>query len=110
MKAINTIKFQDLHKGKFLENIEKKLVKFELVFIDGIHTDTNTFSDFLHTLEILKRDCIVLFHDTSIIFKSLAIINILLEKKNFLFKSRSSLPNKLSQEGIHRFESLSGFL
>ena len=91
INMINELKKHNLNLSKlktFNGDIKdfKTNKKFELVFIDGIHTDTNTFSDFLHTLEILKRDCIVLFHDTSIIFKSLAIINILLEKKNFLFK------------------------
>ena len=44
--------------------------KFELAFIDGIHTDTNTFSDFLNTIDKVKKDCIILFHDSSVIFKS----------------------------------------
>ena len=34
----------------------------------------------------LKKDCIILFHDSSVIFKSINIIKILLNKKKFKFK------------------------
>ena len=60
--------------------------KFDLSFIDGIHTDTNTFSDFLNVLNLSTRDSIVLFHDSSIIFKSISMINILLLNQNYKFK------------------------
>tara|TARA_Y100001970_G_scaffold270362_1_gene364162 strand:- start:12213 stop:13010 length:798 start_codon:yes stop_codon:yes gene_type:complete len=60
--------------------------KFDLVFIDGIHTDKNTFSDFINSYDKLKTNSIVLFHDSSIIFKSISIINILLSNKKSVFK------------------------
>jgi len=60
--------------------------KFDLSFIDGIHTDINTFSDFLNTLKKSNKDSIILFHDSSIIFKSISIINLLLLNMNYKFK------------------------
>jgi len=63
----------------------KKKIKFDLVFIDGIHTDINTFSDFLNSLKLLKKNGIILFHDSSIIFKSIKIIEVFLKQNNFKF-------------------------
>ena len=60
--------------------------KFDLVFIDGVHTDTNTFSDFLHSLDIVNRNSIILFHDSVVIFKALNLINIFLKKNKYVFK------------------------
>ena len=60
--------------------------KFDLVFIDGVHTDTNTFSDFLHSLDIVHRNSIILFHDSDVIFKALNLINIFLKKNKYIFK------------------------
>ena len=64
----------------------KTKVKFDLAFIDGIHTDINTFSDFLNTLKMINKNSIVLFHDSSIIFKSINMINLLLKNNNYKFK------------------------
>ncbi len=60
--------------------------KFDISFIDGIHTDVNTFSDFLNVLKIMKKDCIILFHDSSIIFKSIFMIEIFLKNQKYNFK------------------------
>ena len=64
----------------------KTTKKFDVAFIDGIHTDINTFSDFLNTLKIIKKHSIVMFHDSSIIFKSINLINLLLMNMNRKFK------------------------
>lgn len=61
--------------------------KFDLVFIDGIHTDKNTFSDFICAHKLTKNDSIILFHDSSIIFKSITIIDILLQSQKIKFKT-----------------------
>ena len=60
--------------------------KFDLIFIDGVHTDTNTFSDFLHSLDLINKNGIILFHDSDIIFKALNLINIFLKKNKYVFK------------------------
>jgi len=64
----------------------KTTTKFDLAFIDGIHTDINTFSDFLHTLKKINKDSIILFHDSSIIYKSINMVNLLLVNSAFNFK------------------------
>lgn len=64
----------------------KTNTKFDIAFIDGIHTDINTFSDFLNVEKKTYRDSIILFHDSSIIFKSISMIKLLLENKVCNFK------------------------
>ena len=48
--------------------------KFDLMFVDGEHTDWACFRDFIHGMKLLADDSIVLFHDSSLIYKSLKII------------------------------------
>tara|TARA_Y100000768_G_C23894385_1_gene641793 strand:+ start:281 stop:1069 length:789 start_codon:yes stop_codon:yes gene_type:complete len=88
---INGLKKHGLNTSKLktfngdIKNFKTKK-KFDLSFIDGIHTDINTFSDFLNVLNLSTRDSIVLFHDSSIIFKSIGMINLLLLNQNYRFK------------------------
>jgi hypothetical protein len=48
--------------------------KFDLVFIDGEHTDFACFRDFIHSNKLLKTDSVVVFHDSTLIYKALRII------------------------------------
>ena len=48
--------------------------KFDLVFIDGEHTDFACFRDFIHSLKLMKEDSVIVFHDSSLIHKALRII------------------------------------
>jgi methyltransferase family protein len=52
--------------------------KFDLAFIDGEHTDLACFRDFIHSRPLLKDDAIVVFHDSSLVYKALRIIQELL--------------------------------
>ena len=81
--GLNTSKLKTFNGD--IKNFKTKK-KFDLSFIDGIHTDINTFSDFLNVLKLTTKDCIVLFHDSSIIFKSISMINLLLSNQKYKFK------------------------
>ncbi len=48
-------------------------VQYDLVFIDGEHTDVACFRDFVHALKRVKPDSIVAFHDSTLIHKALQI-------------------------------------
>jgi predicted O-methyltransferase YrrM len=48
--------------------------KFDLVFIDGEHTDLACFRDFIYSCRLLKKDSVIVFHDSTIIYKALRII------------------------------------
>jgi hypothetical protein len=48
--------------------------KFDLLFIDGEHTDFACFRDFIHSYRLLRENSVIVFHDSSLIFKSLRII------------------------------------
>ena len=60
--------------------------KYDLAFIDGIHTDKNTFSDFLYVLDGFKKNSIIIFHDSVLIYKALILINEFLKKNKYTFK------------------------
>lgn len=53
---------------------------FDVAFIDGEHTDEACFRDFLWTLPLMKSDAIVMFHDSTLIYKSLKLIMVYLDK------------------------------
>ena len=57
--------------------------KYDLSFIDGIHTDKNVFSDFLNSLDHMRQDSIILFHDSHMIFNALILIKIFLNKNKY---------------------------
>jgi len=54
---------------------------YDFIFIDGEHTDWACFRDFVHAEKFLKKDCVVAFHDTQLIYKSIKIINELLRSR-----------------------------
>jgi hypothetical protein len=54
---------------------------YDFIFIDGEHTDWACFRDFVHAEKFFKKDCIVAFHDTQLIYKSIKIINELLRSR-----------------------------
>ena len=60
--------------------------KYNLIFIDGVHTDQNCFSDFLHGLDLIDKNSIIIFHDTGIIFKAIKLAMIYLHKNKIKFK------------------------
>jgi hypothetical protein len=54
--------------------------RFDLAFIDGEHTDQACFRDFLWALPMMKTDSAVMFHDSSLIYKAIRLIGLLLRK------------------------------
>jgi hypothetical protein len=59
--------------------------RFDLAFIDGEHTDQACFRDFLWALPMMKPDSAVLFHDSSLIYKAIRLILLLLRKEGRAF-------------------------
>jgi hypothetical protein len=59
---------------------DKYSSSFDLAFIDGEHTDEACFRDFLWTLPLMKPNSIIMFHDSTIIYKSLKLIMLYLDK------------------------------
>lgn len=67
--------------------------KFDLAFIDGEHTDEACFRDFLWTLPHLKQDALVMFHDSTLVFRALRLISLYLRKHGYqhvMFKRHKS--------------------
>jgi hypothetical protein len=48
--------------------------QYDFLFIDGEHTDFACFRDFIHGMRLVKKDAIIAFHDSRLIWKSLKII------------------------------------
>jgi hypothetical protein len=55
---------------------------FDLAFIDGEHTDEACFRDFIWTFPLMKSNSIISFHDSGLIYKSLKIAMLYLDKVN----------------------------
>src|SRR3974390_2702444 len=67
---------------------------FDVAFIDGEHTDEACFRDFLWTIPLMKSDSIVMFHDSTFIYKALKLIMVYLNKQQvpYLFFLKSQIP------------------
>ena len=60
--------------------------KFDIAFIDGEHSDIACCRDFAWTYPMMKESSIILFHDSSIVYKALAIILELMHEKKVEFE------------------------
>jgi len=58
---------------------------FDLALIDGEHTDEACFRDFLWTLPLMKSDAVIMFHDSDLIYKSLKLIMVYLDKTKIAY-------------------------
>jgi len=77
--------YQDLSKLETFDGSVNELIndtKFDLIFIDGEHTDYACFRDFIYAKKHLKDNSIIMFHDSNLIYKSLKIIQELLKCNN----------------------------
>ena len=59
--------------------------RYDLLLIDGEHTDQACFRDFIHGEKLLKPDAVVMFHDTILILKAIEIIQEYLRAKGRRF-------------------------
>jgi hypothetical protein len=65
---------------------------FDIAFIDGEHTDEACFRDFLWTIPLVKSDSMVIFHDSTLIYKALKLIAVYLNKQQipYLFFKKAN--------------------
>ena len=66
--------------GSVHELANQRGAPFDLAFIDGEHTDEACFRDFIWTLPLMKASAIIAFHDSSLVYKSLKLIMLYLDK------------------------------
>src|SRR5262249_33527669 len=78
-RGIDTTKLSTFD-GSIHELRQKLIGPFDLVFIDGEHTDEGCFRDFIWAFPLVKADSIVLFHDSELIFKALKLVMLLLQR------------------------------
>ena len=74
-----------IHHAKDLDSSS-----FDLAFIDGEHTDEACFRDFLWTLPLVKQNSIVLFHDSTLVYKAIRLTMLYLDKegREYVFYKR----------------------
>jgi hypothetical protein len=65
-----------------LKNYNKQ---FDLIFIDGEHTDIACFRDFVYSLKLIKDSGIIMFHDSTIVYKGIQMILVYLESINLKY-------------------------
>lgn len=79
----------DLSKLKTFDGSIHQLntdIKFDLIFIDGEHTDYACFRDFVYSQKHTKQNSVIMFHDSNLIYKSLKIIQELLVCNGIIHK------------------------
>jgi len=69
---------------------------FDLAFIDGEHTDQACFRDFLWALPMMKADSAIMFHDSSLIYKAIRLIALLLRKEGRSFAFLKNANSEMS--------------
>ena len=79
---------------------------YDFIFIDGEHTDWACFRDFIHSEKFFKKDCIVAFHDTSLIYKSIKIINELLRSRKDCVKFAKVKNSEMSCLFFNKFSEV----
>jgi len=84
LKGIKTDKLK-VFDGS-VDKFEAQEDKYDFAFIDGEHTDGACFRDFIYAERLLNKDCIIAFHDSTLTYKALNLICILLEFKSCIFK------------------------
>jgi hypothetical protein len=55
------IKYYEMTSNRFFEKFAKE--KYDLIFLDGLHTYKQTYKDVLNSLHYLKEDGIIVLHD-----------------------------------------------
>lgn len=70
------------------------VIKPNLCFIDGEHTDKAAFNDFQFCLKILEKNGTIIFHDANIVFNGIRKALNYLDKKDISYKA-FNLPDSL---------------
>lgn len=63
-----------------IDNLPKLKTYFDLAFIDGEHTDEAAFRDSLYLLPLLKRDSIIMYHDSSLVYRAIRMVLMMIRK------------------------------
>jgi hypothetical protein len=69
-----------------IENYKAQNIKFDIAFIDGEHTDTACFRDFIYSFKMLKDTAICIFHDSYIVYKGIQSVLIYLKSIDICYK------------------------
>lgn len=91
---LNVDKLRTFDKSiQFLTEFKKQ---FDLIFIDGEHTDIACFRDFLYSMRLVKDNGIILFHDSTIVYKGIQHCLIYLESIETHYKFIKVVDSEMS--------------
>ena len=91
--------------GSIEESIDDEDL-YDFIFIDGEHTDWACFRDFIHSERFFNENCIVAFHDSKLIYKSLKIICELLKSRKSKFNFVKVKDSEISFLFINTFSEI----
>lgn len=89
-----------------IEEITDDEDRYDLIFIDGEHTDWACFRDFIYSKRFFNDNCIVVFHDSTLIYKSLKIICELLKSRKTKFNFVKVKDSEISFLFINAFSEI----
>lgn len=100
---------------KSIEHLPVFEKKYDLVFIDGEHTDISCFRDFLYSMKLVTDTGIIMFHDSTIVYKGIQASLIYLQANNIKYKFvkipdcemsilfLGNYPDEFDEEDINQF-------
>ncbi len=82
---VDTTKLENFDGG--IEHYRDTGHRYDFLFIDGEHTDLACFRDFVHGVNYLRGNAVIAFHDATLVYKALQIIQeyLLAERAVFRF-------------------------
>ena len=83
------------HDGS-VSSYNENTPKFDIAFIDGEHTDIACVRDFIWTYPLMNDSSMMLFHDSTVVYKGLAIIRELALEKNVDFQILKDQKSEIS--------------
>lgn len=99
--GINTDKLQTFDGS--VDDFRPSGQAFDLAFIDGEHTDFACFRDFLWLMPMMKSDALVMFHDSTLVYKALRLIQLYLKKKAVPFRFMKKADSDMSGIFLGKF-------
>ena len=80
--------------------------KYQLAFIDGEHTDTACFRDFLWAMKYMDKDAVVMFHDSVLIYRALQMIFLHLDAAGSPFSFLKKRDSAMSAVMLGKFKDM----
>lgn len=92
--GINTRKLRAFDASIDAVNLGNR--KFDIALIDGEHTDIACFRDFLWTEPLMEKNAVILFHDSTLVFKAISHAILYMKRSGIRFSFWKNSQSEMS--------------